>query len=386
MAERRRAIKGRPFELCANSSKEASGALQEGTSSTPAPRNGRQGRVCYRFARVELGSVKGATTHHPFAGMLWMALASALFAAMNVLARVASARVPWAEVAAARTTVSAAVALGIALARRAPLTIHDQRKAWGRSVCGTIAMVCVFYTLGAPEVALGDVVTLGSMSPVFIALLAPYMLGEASGRSAWIATLLAGAGVALVAGPQLHVAGHIALVAIVGSLFSALAMIFLRKLRGGAVPTPAPMPQTAIGTALGRSDSIEPPRPGESPEAIVVHFSLVSSAAMIALAIPSLRVPSLSDAGLLAATGLSGGLAQLAMTRAYTLDRAARLGTIGYLGVVLTHFMGLAVLGERPGPAQVAGSALVVAAGVMLALVTLYDARRASRGAARTSG
>jgi drug/metabolite transporter (DMT)-like permease len=336
-------------------------------------------------------AAQGGAHHHPFAGMLWMALASALFAAMNVFARVASARLPWAEVGAARTTVAALVALGVAFVRRAPLTIRDKPKAWARSLCGTVAMLCVFYTIGASEIALGDVVTLSSMAPVFIALLAPYLLGESSGRWVWLATLLAAAGVTLVVGPELRAAGHLALIAVLGAFFSALAMIFLRKMRvgAGAAPTPAPtpMPQSAIGTALGEggAEAVKA-QPGESPEAIVVHFSVVSSAVMIALAIPTWRTPNLADAGLLAATGLTGGLAQLAMTRAYALERAARLGTIGYLGVILTHFFGIAVLHERTGTAQVLGSALVVGSGVLIALLTMLDARKAERQAAAICG
>jgi hypothetical protein len=34
-------------------------------------------------------------------------------------------------------------------------------------------MVFTFYTLGAPAIALGDAVTLGATSPIFIALLSP---------------------------------------------------------------------------------------------------------------------------------------------------------------------------------------------------------------------
>ena len=45
-------------------------------------------------ARIDAGA--------PLAGMLWMALSSSLFAVMNVLTRLASARVPWSEVAAVR--------------------------------------------------------------------------------------------------------------------------------------------------------------------------------------------------------------------------------------------------------------------------------------------
>jgi hypothetical protein len=57
----------------------------------------------------------------PIAGVLWMVLAQSLFAAMNVLARLSSARVPWPEVAASRTLVGAATALGVAFMRRAPI-------------------------------------------------------------------------------------------------------------------------------------------------------------------------------------------------------------------------------------------------------------------------
>lgn len=309
--------------------------------------------------------MNGGSLGHPFAGMLWMAAASALFAAMNVFARLASASLPWPEVAAARTVVAVLVAVSVAYARRAPLTVRDRPMAWARSLAGTASMLCVFYALGAPQIALGDVVTLGSLTPIFIALLSPWLLGERSGRAVWIATLVATAGVALVAGPQLRIAGHLAVIATLGSFCSALAMIFLRKLR------------------VGPADAA---RPGESPEAIVVHFSVVSSVVMLALTVPVWRAPDARGAALLLGTGLSGGLAQLAMTRAYALDRAARLGTVGYLGVVLSHLFGAIVLGERPGPSQALGTLLVIVAGLMLGLVALRDARLADRRAASADG
>src|SRR6185436_10510386 len=90
----------------------------------------------------------------PIAGMLWMALASALFALMNVLVRLASARVPWTEVAAVRTTVGALVAVGFALGRGTSLRIKDHRLTWARSLFGTAAMLCGFYAMGAPAIAL----------------------------------------------------------------------------------------------------------------------------------------------------------------------------------------------------------------------------------------
>ncbi len=67
------------------------------------------------------------------------------------------------------------------------------------------------------------------------------------------------------------------------------------------------------------------------------------------------------------ATGLTGGLAQLAMTHAYSLDQAARLSTLGYLTVALSHGFGAVFLDEPPSAHQLAGTTLVIAAGVLLA-------------------
>lgn len=256
---------------------------------------------------------------------------------MNVSARLASAHVDWTLVAAARSLVGAAVVISVALASRAGLRVRDAKRAWARSLAGTGALLCTFYALGAPAMALGDVVTLGSTSPIFVALLAPLVLKERSGRGVWAATLLAFAGAALVALPRFEAAGHLAAVATLGAVCSALAMMMLRLLG-----------------------------PKESPEAVVVHFSLVSGAVLSVLALPSLRAPGLVGLGWLLATGLAGGLAQLAMTRAYALERAARVSAAGYLGVALTHVLAALILGEAASAHQALGAGLVVSAGLLL--------------------
>lgn len=301
-----------------------------------------------RGARIDAGA--------PLAGMLWMALSSSLFAVMNVLTRLASARVPWSEVAAVRTTVGALVAVGFALGRGSGLRIHDRKLSWARSLFGTAAMLCGFYAMGTPAIALGDAVTLASTSPIFIALLAPWLLGERGGARVWIATSLAFLGVVLVSGPSFQLAGHVATIATLGGLFSAMAMIWLRRLGQGA----------SLGGAAK-----------ESPEAIVAHFSTVAAVACVTIALPTLRVPDLRGALLLGSIGLLGGLAQLAMTRAYALEQAARLGPIGYLTVVIAHLLGIAVLAEHPGLPQAAGAALIIASGLGLGLAALRDARGA---------
>ncbi|MCU0622078.1 MAG: DMT family transporter, partial [Gemmatimonadales bacterium] len=202
----------------------------------------------------------------------------------------------------------------------------------------TLSAVCTFYAITSPRINLGDAATLGATAPVFVALLAPTLLGERSGRAVPLAVAVAFAGVVLVLQPTFESALDVALVATLGAVLYAIAMLSLRRLG-----------------------------PGESHEAVVLHFSLVAFATMAALAIPTWRTPGLRDAGWLLATGVFGGLAQLAMTRAYALDRAARISAGTFLGIVFTHLLAIPVFGEHPGWAQAAGTALVVAAGVGLA-------------------
>ena len=129
---------------------------------------------------------------------------------------------------------------------------------------------------------------------------------------------LAFAGVVALVRPSFAIAWPVALVATVGAFFYALAMIWLRR----------------IG-------------PGESHEAIVLHFSLVGLATMIVLAIPAWRWPDWPGGLALLGAGLGGGGAQLAMTRAYALHRAAPVTAISNLGVVFTYLLAIPAL-RRP--------------------------------------
>jgi drug/metabolite transporter (DMT)-like permease len=129
----------------------------------------------------------------------------------------------------------------------------------------------------------------------------------------------------------------VAAVAPTGAFFYALAMIWLRK----------------IG-------------PSESHEAVVLHFSLVAMTTMVALALPRWEWPDAEGGLYLVGAGLGGGGAQIAMTRAYSLQRAARVTAVSNLGIVFTHLLALPLLPTRPTAWQLAGSLLVIAATTLL--------------------
>jgi drug/metabolite transporter (DMT)-like permease len=246
---------------------------------------------------------------------------------------------PWSEIAAARFVVGILIALGLARYRGSPLRITDRPNTWRRSLFGTTAAVCSFYALASNRIPLGDAVTLGATAPIFVALLSRPLLRERVGAHIAIAVLLGFAGIVAVVRPSFGAEIPIALIATVGAIFYALAMIWLR----------------GIG-------------PGESHEAVVLHFSVVACIAFLVLSIPVWDWPAWRGAGFLLGAGLTGGGAQIAMTRAYSLAPAAPVSAISGLSIVFTYLLAIPVFGDQPTGWQLAGSLLVISATLLLTI------------------
>ena len=284
---------------------------------------------------------------------MWMAVSAVLFAAMGFFARVASGHTHWTMVAGTRAATGALVAYVVARMRHAPLVVHNRRGIWLRSIFGTGSLMCTFYALGSPALGLGDTSTLVNLTPVFVALLAPFFLKERTGKRVAVALSLCVAGVVLILHPSFVFGGGAprttaalttAAVAVLASFLSSNAMMLLRQIS-----------------------------PTEGPEAISFHFSLVAATVCLVAAVPHLHVPSGADGAAMVASGVSAGLGQLTMTRAYALEPAARVSGMAYLSVVVSAGLGVAFLGETPGSGALAGMALVIAGGLV---VTLARPRR----------
>lgn len=279
-----------------------------------------------------------------------MVFAQALFAGMNVCTRLGARHLPWPEITATRFFIGALVALGLARYRGSSLRITDRPNTWRRSLFGTAAAICTFYALSSRRIPLGDVATLTATAPIFVALLSGPLLGERVGGRVALAIGLGFAGILAVVRPSFQIDLPVAAIALLGAGLYALAMIWLRK----------------IG-------------PGETHEAIVLHFSLVALAITLVLAIPVWQWPDWTGGLYLLAVGLTGGGAQVAMTRAYSLHRAAPVTALSGLSIVLTHLLAFPVFGDRPTPWQAAGSLLVIAASLLLTVAPRPDPLRLLR-------
>jgi drug/metabolite transporter (DMT)-like permease len=269
----------------------------------------------------------------------WMAVAAVAFALMNLFARLSQPYASWAVVAFGRAAIGAVLMAALGRRRRVSLAVRNQKKAWARSIAGAISVLAGFYVIGSPEVDIGDVAAIGATAPVIVAILAPIFLGERGQRRVWLCASISFAGVVAIAHPMLATSGHLVVVMVVAAFSTAFAMISLRSMASN-----------------------------ESPEAVALHFFLVTAGVLFVAAIPGFELPRGMGIVWIVATGVVGGLGQIAQTRAFGLGEAAPVGVISYLNPTLTQAFGVLILGEALGVHQIGGTLAVAGAGVILAL------------------
>lgn len=272
-------------------------------------------------------------------GLLWILITEICFALMRTATRWGASDLPGLEIGGVRFLGGAVVAWAMARARGAPLRVGDQKNAWLRSILGTINGLAVFAALGSHRIALGDVATLTATAPLFVALLSGPVLGERVGPRVVAGAALGFVGVAVLSQPALHVSGDLALALVLGSLSYALALLRLRRLRER-----------------------------EGSEAIALHMSLVAGVVLLLASLPRFVWPGPRAWLPLAASAVAGGLGQVALSRAYGLDRAARLSAVSYSGVVITYALEAAWFARVPLVHQWIGASLVCVAGVVVSL------------------
>lgn len=273
----------------------------------------------------------------------WLLAAELAYAVMRVATRsaAAAADVHWAEVASARFLGGAVVALVAARATGASLRVSDQKNAWLRSLFGTGGAVCLFHALGTRHVSVGDATTLYATTPLWVALLAAPLLRERVSPAVWAGIALGFAGVATLMGARLGSGGWTALLVLVGAVSYALAILRLRRLSTR-----------------------------ESSESIALHMSLTAGGILGLIALPHLAPLPPTAWAPIAASALAGGIGQVAVGRAYARGAAAGLAALGYVGVVFTYALEVALFGRLPEPHQVLGALMVIAAGVWVAFAS----------------
>lgn len=269
-----------------------------------------------------------------------MLLGSVLFAAMGTFVALAHRADPGLSTFAAsgfRSVVNL-VAL-LVLERHAPRRLlGDGRPAlWARGALGGVALLTYFAAIA--DLSVGEAAFLNQTSAIWVALLAPWLLGQRTGGAAWIAILGSLAGVFLLAHPRPDGSDTVGRVlGVVSGLAAAGAYVSVNK---AAQTNP--------------------------PVAIVFWFTLIGTAASTVLALATGAAwPAPEAAAHLVGAGLAATGGQLFMTSAYRDGHAPSVAAAGAASPLLTALLGWALLAQVPdGRARIGMAVLVVCSTVL---------------------
>lgn len=267
-----------------------------------------------------------------------MAVGAFWFSVMTTLVKLAGRTLPPAEVVMARAVFTLGFSWwGVRTLARPFGT--ERRLLLARGLLGAIALNCFFWSVTHLPLAVASVIQY--TNPIVAALLAALLLGERLTARTVVAIATAVAGTVLVAdppwltgasGPPLPPRG--VAIALVGAVCSAAAYVTIRR----------------IGAR-------------ERPETVVLWLPLCTVPAMLPFVDGATwRWPTPVEWLLLVGVSVATQLAQLAMTRGLQGASAGRATAVGTLQVAFAAVWGVAVFGEWPTWATVAGAALIVGA------------------------
>ncbi len=285
-------------------------------------------------------------------GILLMLASVTLFTVMTAFIKAAD-RVPTGQAVFFRAFLSVPILLVWFGARGQITEALRTSNLWGhasRGLVGTTAMALSF--AGLKYLPLPEVTALKFVTPILIVIFAAIMLGERIRLIRVSAVLVGLLGVVVILAPRLSASGNQteligAFIVLASASCAAFAQIFVKRLTGS-----------------------------EHPAAIVFYFALTASVLSL-FTIPFGWVwLTPSEWTLLIGAGTIGVCGQLLLTNSYKHAEASVLAPFTYVSMLWSVVIGFIWFDEIPTLAMLAGSALIMASG----LVIVWRERQLGRG------
>lgn len=271
-------------------------------------------------------------------GVLLMIAAIGIFAVMDAMMKVLTASHPPIQVAFLRGASSLPiVTLAYALTGR----LHELRPVrFGLHIArAALAVVMIWGFLWAlARSSMADTYSIFMCSPLLVVLAASLLLGEKIGRHVWLAVVAGLAGVFVILKPS--ASGFASLAGLV-TFLSALAWAFV----------------VVLVRVQART---------ETTASMVFWFLLLMSAGALALAAPGWAPITGPDWPWIVGVGFAGAAGQYLITEAFRLAPASIVAPYEYSGLVWAVGLDWFVWQALPGLRVLAGSAIVVGAGLYL--------------------
>ncbi|EHS49199.1 protein of unknown function DUF6 transmembrane [Rhizobium sp. PDO1-076] len=199
----------------------------------------------------------------------------------------------------------------------------------------TTADVALFYAAVA-YLPLADVMTFYMAGPIYVAALSHFFLGETIGWRRWLAVVVGFIGVIIALRPSSAMLSWPAIFGLIGSLSFALTLILSRRLR-----------QTSDVT-------------------LVTWQTVAALVTGAALSIGSWSPMSGLDLVAMLALGIVAASAHMMITRSLKLAPASLLAPLQYSLLLWAIILGYLFFGDLPDSQVLAGSAVIVLAGLFI--------------------
>ena len=281
-----------------------------------------------------------SSRHQPLLGVTLKLASVVLFAGMTVCVKLLGQKIPIGQTIFVRGLISVTVLALIAWRTEGLhlLKTANWRSHALRSLAGTLSMFTLFAAL--TMIPLADVTAITFTSPLFLTVLAMLFLGERIHRYRWTALGIGFLGVLIMIAPHLTFgegASVGVLVAVTNAVFSAIAMMFLRRMSGT-----------------------------EHAITITFYFSLTVMTWAALTSIQGWPSPTASQWMLICLAGLFGVFGQLLMTFSYRYAEASTIAPLDYTNLIMAVILGYAFFDEVPSLSIWIGAPLVVAAGLVI--------------------
>lgn len=221
------------------------------------------------------------------------------------------------------------------------------RKPWVQFARGfsISASACLFFS-SLFLMPLAEATAIVFVSPVITALLSALLLGEPMRRAAWVATMLALAGVAIVLRPNLAELGLAAFLPLFAAIFFASMLIFNRMAAGTGTPMALQFavaivaaPLLTLVATLGDLSGFEPWQLSWPDSSVILRCAIVAVSASIA-----------------------HWLIYLGTTRSTAADAAQAV----YVQLPVALLIDAVIFRHWPDALALAGSLLIVGAGLIM--------------------
>ena len=282
----------------------------------------------------------------PMIGIALKVTSTLAFTAMATLIKLGSARYPIGELVFFRS-LFALIPVFIWVAWRGQLpTVFVTERLGGhflRSIVGAMAMACGFTALWLLPIA--DATAIGYATPLMTVVLAVLLLGERVRIYRWSAVMVGLAGVLVIlseyVGPQASAVSE-------GSTIGAGVAVC------GAVAGALAQTQVRVLVRYERAATI------------VVYFSLFTALFALASLPFGWQAPDLTDALIMIAAGIFGGIGQVLLTQCYRYGDASLIAPFDYTSMIWALTVSLLVFSTWPNGTMLLGTAIVIGAGLFV--------------------